>query len=63
MDSCALVIIFNEETVYNFVQVISEHYPEIQKKNPNLKGVPFFGPEINVIPLHSGVIRYYKNSH
>lgn len=53
----------DEEMVYNFVQIISEHYPEIQRNNPNLKGMPLFGPEINVIPLHKGVVRFHKNSH
>ena len=53
----------DEEMVYNFVQIISEHYPEIQKKNPNLYGASLFGPEINVIPLHKGVARFHKNSN
>ena len=53
----------DEEMIYNFVQIISEHYPEIQKKNPNLYGASLFSPEINVIPLQKGVIRFHKNSN
>lgn len=53
----------DEETVYNFVKIISEHYSEIQKNNPNLQEVVLFSPEIKVIPLHKGAIRFYKNSN
>jgi TRAP transporter TAXI family solute receptor len=52
----------DEETVYNFVQIISDHYSEIQNKNPNLQGASLFGSEINGIALHKGVVRFYRNS-
>lgn len=53
----------DEKIVYNFVKIVSEHYPELQKKNPALKNVSLFGSEINVIPIHNGVIRFLNNSH
>lgn len=54
---------FDEETIYNFVQVISDHYKEIQRKNPTLKGTNLFSSEVNVIPLHKGAARFYKNTN
>lgn len=51
----------NEEEIYNFVQVVSDHYQEIQSKNQTLKNVELFSPEVNAIPMHKGAIRFYKN--
>lgn len=53
----------DEETVYNFVKIISEHHKELQEKNPTLKGTLLFGSDIDIIPLHKGAVRYYQNSH
>ena len=52
----------DEKTVYNFVQIISDHYAELQNSNPALKNTILFGPQTNVIPLHKGAIRYYNNN-
>jgi TRAP transporter TAXI family solute receptor len=51
----------DEEIVYNFVQVISDHYKEIQNQNPTLKGTSLFSSEVNALPLHKGSARFYKN--
>lgn len=51
----------DEETVYNFVQIVSDHYEEIQRKNPTLNGTSLFSPEVNALPLHNGAARFYKN--
>ncbi len=51
----------DEETVYNFVQVISEYYDEIQKKNQNLRDSSLFSAEINSIPLHKGALRSFDS--
>ena len=53
----------DEETVYNFVKIISEHYGELQEKNPTLKGTSLFGSDVDIIPLHKGAVRFYKNSN
>lgn len=51
----------DEETVYNFVQIVSDHYKEIQDNNPTLKGTLLFSPEVNALPLHKGAARFYRN--
>lgn len=51
----------DEEMVYNFVKIVAEHYPEIQEKNPALKGTQLFSREVNAIPLHKGAVRFYNN--
>lgn len=50
----------DEKFIYDFVKIISENYAEIKRKNPNLKGASIFDQEVNVIPLHQGVLRFYK---
>ena len=50
---------FDEELIYNFVQIVSENYKEIQEKNPQLKGMELFSKEVNAIPLHKGAARFY----
>jgi TRAP transporter TAXI family solute receptor len=49
----------DEETVYNFVKVISEHHRDLQDKNPTLKGTDLFGPDIDIIPMHKGAFRNF----
>lgn len=51
----------DEETIYNFVKIVSDHYEEIQSKNPTLQGTSLFSPEVNALPLHKGATRFYKN--
>jgi len=50
---------FDEELIYNFVQIVSENYKEIQEKNPQLKAMELFSKEVNAIPLHKGAARFY----
>lgn len=52
----------DEEIVYNFVKIVSEHYKEIQAKNPALRNTNLFSREVNAIPLHKGSARFYNNS-
>lgn len=51
----------DEETVYNFVKIVVDHYREIQENNPALKDVQLFSREVNAIPLHKGAVRFYNN--
>lgn len=51
----------DEKTIYNFVQIIAENYEDLQKKNPALVGAALFSPEVKIIPMHNGVVRYHKN--
>lgn len=52
----------DEKIIYDFVQIISEHYLELQNQNPVLKNTKLFGSEITAIPLHKGSSRFYNNA-
>jgi TRAP transporter TAXI family solute receptor len=52
-----------EEVVYDLVKAIDENHSELVNKNPALSDSLLFSPEINVIPLHKGTMRYYYSSN
>ena len=51
----------DEEVIYNFVRVVAENYPKLQRENPSLRGSDLFGYDANIIPSHKGVSRYYRS--
>lgn len=48
----------DEKIIYNFVEIVSENFQELQSQNLALKNSLLFGQEINVIPLHKGAEKF-----